>query len=83
MLELDVRPDRAPARETHPDSDLLPTMLPRRRYTATVVRRPRKEFTPPVPRAALGALAVVMTALTMGALVLLPIALDSVAHTLL
>ena len=83
MLELDVRPDCAPARETHRDGDLLPTTLQRRRYTSIAARRPRKDFAPPVPRAALGALALVMTALTMGALVLLPIALDSVAHTLL
>ena len=45
-------------------------------------RRARRRYSPPVPRTALGALALAMSALTMAALVLLPAALDSVAHTL-
>jgi len=45
-------------------------------------RLPVQEYEPETPRAALGALAAAIAVLTMIALVLVPAALESAAHTL-
>jgi len=46
------------------------------------IRLPVQEYEPETPRAALGALAAAIAVLTMIALVLVPAALESAAHTL-
>ena len=46
------------------------------------IRRPVQEYAPATPRAALGALAVAVAVITLVALVLVPAALESAAHTL-
>jgi len=46
------------------------------------IRRPVQQYEPETPRAALGALAVAVAVVTMVALVLVPAALESTAHTL-
>jgi hypothetical protein len=46
------------------------------------IRRPAQRYESETPRAALGALAVAVTLVTMVALVLVPAALESAAHAL-
>lgn len=58
----------------------LPVRRPVRDFQA--IRRPAQRYEPETPRAALGALAVAVALVTMVALVLVPAALESVAHTL-
>ena len=47
-----------------------------------VIRRPAPRYEPETPRAALGAVAAAIAVFTMIALVLVPAALESAAHTL-
>ena len=46
------------------------------------IRRPVQDYEPEAPRTALGALAVAIAIVTLVALVLVPAALESAAHTL-
>jgi hypothetical protein len=58
----------------------LPIRRPVQDFQA--IRRPVQQYEPETPRAALGALAVAVAVVTMVALVLVPAALESAAHTL-
>jgi hypothetical protein len=58
----------------------LPIRRPVQDFQA--IRRPVQQYEPETPRAALGALAVAVAVVTMAALVLVPAALESAAHTL-
>ena len=63
-----------------PGAPLGPSLF---RFAPTrYARAVRRRYVPSYPRAALGALAVAMTAITLGVLVLLPAALETVAATL-